>query len=214
MSELAQTEFEHALGLSAPPARGDASRLRSFVTLFSALRDDTDVPAEILQAGRVLLAELIAHDDWLPDAFAAPAPHRFQQYLLHCDSGQRFSVVSMVRGPGQSTPVHDHAVWGLVGVLRGAELAQRFTRGPGGGPWLPQGAPKRLVAGSIREVVPGFSDAHQVSNAHIDRVSVSIHVYGANIAAVERRSYDPTGRPKPFACGYANRLLPNFWGKP
>ncbi len=66
---------------------------------------------------------MIRHDDWLPAAYAAPDPARYRQYLLHCDSAERFSIVSFVWGPGQLTPIHDHTVWGLVGVLRGAEIS-------------------------------------------------------------------------------------------
>jgi predicted metal-dependent enzyme (double-stranded beta helix superfamily) len=212
MSDLAQTEFDRALGLSTRPARENAARLRSFVTRFAALREDTDVESEILQVGRILLADLIAHDDWLPEAFAAPGAQTYQPYLLHCDSAQRFAVVSYVWGPGQSTPVHDHTVWGLIGVLRGAHLRRRFTRDARGS-LIPE-SPERLAVGSIVDVSPSLGDIHQVSNAHIDRVSISIHVYGANMGALERHSYDETGRPQRFVSGYANRTLPNIWSKP
>ena len=47
------------------------------------------------------------------------------QYLLYCDPEERFSVVSFVWGPGQSTPTHDPSVWGLIGVLRGAGTESR-----------------------------------------------------------------------------------------
>ena len=70
--------------------------------------------------GGKLLAQLVSHDDWLPDEFAQPNPERYQQFLLYADPDDRFSVVSFVWGPGQATPIHDHTVWGLVGVLRGA----------------------------------------------------------------------------------------------
>jgi predicted metal-dependent enzyme (double-stranded beta helix superfamily) len=50
-----------------------------------------------------------------------------------------------------------------------------------------------------------------VANAFQDRVSISIHVYGGNIGAVERAIYDGEGRAKPFVSGYANERLPNFW---
>ena len=36
--------------------------------------------------------------------------------------------MSIVWGPGQSTPIHDHTVWGLIGMLRGAEYSQGFAR--------------------------------------------------------------------------------------
>jgi predicted metal-dependent enzyme (double-stranded beta helix superfamily) len=33
-----------------------------------------------------------------------------------------------VWGPGQTTPIHDHRVWGLIGMLRGSEYSQGFER--------------------------------------------------------------------------------------
>ena len=77
---------------------------------------------------------LVGTDDWLPDEYAKPHPDHYQQYLLHCDPLERFSVVSFVWGPGQKTPVHDHTVWGMIGMLRGAENCRRFTLGAPGQP--------------------------------------------------------------------------------
>ncbi|MBN9068367.1 MAG: cysteine dioxygenase, partial [Rhizobiales bacterium] len=82
--------------------------------------------ATILESGRQLLADLISTDDWLPHRFSEPGALQYRQYLLHCDPLGRFSVVSFVWGPGQSTPIHDHTTWGIVGVLRGAELSQGY----------------------------------------------------------------------------------------
>ncbi len=150
-----------------------------------------------------MLEALVAQDDWLPPALAEPGPERYRQYLLHRDPRARFSIVSFVWGPGQETPIHDHTVWGLVGVLRGAELSQRFEilqdRPP-----VPLGAPDRLAAGSVEAVSPTVGDVHQVSNAYADRVSISIHLYGADIGTVRRSSYPPEGGRRPFVSGYDN----------
>ena len=128
------------------PVAGNLARLRDFVGAFAALVDRAPEEAAILSEGGALLGRLIATDDWLPDDYAEPDPARYRQYLLHCDSRERFSVVSFVWGPGQSTPVHDHRVWGLVGVLRGAELVEGFRR-DGDGSLSSQGAAVRLDAG-------------------------------------------------------------------
>jgi predicted metal-dependent enzyme (double-stranded beta helix superfamily) len=155
------------------------------------------------------LRELIAHDDWLPDPFAQPDPERYQQFLLHADSRQRFSIVSFVWGPGQSTPVHDHTVWGLIGVLRGAEIAQAYRVQPDGA-LTEHGAPQRLERGTVDAVSPRIGDIHRVSNAFGDRTSISIHVYGGNIGAVTRSVYSGGAARKAFISGYSNALLPNI----
>ena len=190
----------------------DLSPLRAFVGAFAALVDEAADEAVILERGRPLLERLVARDDWLPDAYAQPDPARYTQYLLHCDSRERFSVVSFVWGPGQSTPVHDHRVWGLVGVLRGAELVEGFNRDAEGA-LRSNGGPELLPAGKVDAFEPSLGDIHRVANAHGDRVSISIHVYGANIGAVERATYDGAGQAKRFVSGYANAALPNIWDR-
>ncbi|WP_439594535.1 cysteine dioxygenase [Falsiroseomonas sp.] len=190
-------------------AESGPHRLRAFIAAMTRLVDAAEGDeARILAGGRPLLAGLVAVDDWLPEAYAQPDPVHYRQYLLHCDPLERFSLVSFVWGPGQRTPIHDHTVWGLIGVLRGAEEAELFT--PGGLPH-PTGR-ERLEAGMVDAVSPRIGDIHRVSNAYADRVSISIHVYGANIGAVSRHVFDAaTGAPKGFVSGYANETLPNPW---
>lgn len=183
------------------------ARLRRFVLDLAALLDREPDEATILQQGAALLGDLIAVDDWLPEAYAQPDPDRYRQYLLHCDSAERFSVVSFVWGPGQVTPVHDHTVWGLVGVLRGAELSQAYSVDGGVVP----GPTTRLEAGLVEALSPQGGDIHKVSNALPDRPSISIHVYGANIGAVRRSTFDPAGARKDFISGYSNTATPNLW---
>jgi 3-mercaptopropionate dioxygenase len=187
-------------------------RLRIFVQDMTALVERTPHEPAVLAEGERLLAALVGHDDWLPDEFAQPHPQYYQQYLLHCDPHERFSVVSFVWGPGQRTPIHDHTVWGLIGMLRGAESCQSYSRGRDGR--LIAGAATRLTPGTIAAVSPRIGDIHLVTNAYDDRPSISIHVYGANIGAVARHVYDgETGAPKDFVSGYASARLPNFWDR-
>ncbi|WLS80061.1 cysteine dioxygenase [Erwinia pyri] len=184
-------------------------RLREFIGSLATLLATEPPEAEILVRGSDLLKTLIQHDDWLPDEFARPAASRYQQYLLHADSNQHFTVVSFVWGPGQSTPVHDHRVWGLIGMLRGAEVSQSFRREAQS--LQPEGEPVRLDPGTVEAVSPQVGDIHRVSNAYSDRTSISIHVYGGNIGAVKRAVYTETGEEKPFISGYNNAFLPNIW---
>lgn len=189
----------------------DTTRLRGFVTAFADLLGATRDEGAILDSGRALLARLVATDDWLPDAFAQPHPDRYQQYLLHCDSRERFSIVSFVWGPGQSTPIHNHGVWGLIGMLRGVEKVESFHRAPDGG--LTAGDTEYLHEGEVDAVSPRIGDVHRVSNGRADAPSISIHVYGANIGAVERSTFAADGTPKRFISGYANSVIPNLWDR-
>lgn len=187
--------------------------LRRFVQQMTALvgRPGAD-ERTLLAEGRQLLAALIADDAWLPEGFAAARPDRYAQYLLHCDPLERFSVVSFVWGPGQRTPVHDHTVWGLVGVLRGAERCDEYTLAADGQP-QPTGGHHVMRPGDIEAVSPTVGDWHRVSSALDDGVSVSIHVYGANIGAVRRHRQDDAGAILDFVSGYDSAVLPNLWDR-
>jgi 3-mercaptopropionate dioxygenase len=185
------------------------ARLRGFVQAMTLLVESrgADEP-RLLDEGAKLLRDLVAHDDWLPEEFATPSPDSYRQYLLYCDPQERFSVVSFVWLPGHRTPIHDHTVWGLVGVMRGEELCEEYSAD------LKLSGTHPVRAGVVDRVSPRIGDIHVVSNATADCTAVSIHVYGANIGAVRRHTFDAgTGRPRDFVSGYHNSTVPNLWDR-
>ncbi|MSP76589.1 MAG: cysteine dioxygenase [Rhodospirillaceae bacterium] len=191
-------------------------RLRRFIgdmtSLVGGAWQDKDEAATI-EVGAKLLAELVKHDDWLPESMARCPPHGYAQNLLWCDPFERFSVVSFVWAPSACTPVHDHQMWGLVGMLRGSETSQRFTRDSVTGE-LTVGECSTLAPGDVEALLPVLGDIHQVTNALTDCGSISIHVYGGNIGAVRRHTFDATSsEPKLFVSGYTNREQPNLWDR-
>lgn len=192
------------------PRQDHMAPLRRFLAGMTRLVDRPGMAEPtLLHEGSGLLAALLETDDWLDDAYAMPHPEHYRQYLLYCDPLERFSVVSFVWGPGQRTPVHNHTVWGLIGMLRGAEQDCRFDPGEG---CLKPGETSRLEVGMVARVSKRDGDVHQVSNAYDDRVSISIHAYGGNIGRINRAVFDPeTGAAKPFVSAYANSALPNAW---
>lgn len=191
-------------------------RLRRFIgdmtSLVGGAWQDNDVAATV-DVGAKLLGELVSHDDWLPDSMAECPPHGYVQNLLWCDPFERFSVVSFVWAPNAKTPVHDHQVWGLVGMLRGSETSQGFARNAETGA-LSLGSCRTLAPGDVEILEPSVGDIHQVTNTLSDRGSISIHVYGGNIGAVRRYTFDPaTGTPSLFVSGYTNKTVPNLWDR-
>ncbi len=198
--------------MSELETRTNLRRLRDFVSAMTTMADSAPPGIRLMEAARPLLADLVAQDDWLPQACAVPHSQYYQQYLLHCDPTERFSLVSFCWGPGQKTPIHDHTVWGIVGMLRGAEISTRYARGEGGR-LTAAGSPTRLEPGGIETVAPEIGDIHQVENAFSDRVSISIHLYGGNIGAARRHVFDMAGREKPFISGYSSAQVPNLWDR-
>jgi predicted metal-dependent enzyme (double-stranded beta helix superfamily) len=187
-------------------------RFRRFVRDLTELANASPGEAELLDRVGPSLRDLVSVDDWLPPGFAEPDPVHYRQYLLYCDPLERFSIVSFVWGPGQRTPVHDHTVWGLIGILRGAEISQSYLTGAAG-ELKPQTA-LRLFPGQVTAVSPEIGDIHRVENALSDRPSISIHAYGGNIGAVARHLFVPEiGETRPFVSGYANTTLPNLWDR-
>ena len=178
--------------------------LEAFVSRVNECLDAGTNEDTLLLKVRAAMGELVAKDDWLADEFTRPHPEYYQQYLLHADPQDRFSVVSFVWGPGQRTPIHDHTVWGVIGMLRGAEVSQSYAMNEAGVP-CPLGDEINLRPGDVELVSPTIGDIHQVRNALSDEVSISIHAYGANIGKVERHVFPPEGgAPRRFVSGYSN----------
>ncbi len=178
-------------------------KFTQFVEGFEDLLKSVSSEQVILERGRTLLQSLIAEDNWLPESFAEVGAGSYRQYLLHLDAESRFSVVSFVWAPGQKTPVHNHTVWGLVGMLRGEEIAQGYVFAEDGS-LKPDGEPVLLKRGEIDAVSPSIGDVHSVENALVDKASISIHVYGADIGRVRRSSFQQDGTQKVFVSGYTN----------
>ena len=174
--------------------------VKSVVTLIESGVEESELHPKVGEAMKMLVKE----DDWLDPSVAVPHPQYYQQYLLYADPEDRFSVVSFVWGPGQKTPIHDHTVWGVIGMLRGAEIEQAYTVQDDGLP-IPSGNQTLLSPGNIGLVSPRIGDVHLVRNAHDDRVSISIHAYGANIGKVKRHVFPAEGGPaKEFISGYSD----------
>jgi predicted metal-dependent enzyme (double-stranded beta helix superfamily) len=116
-------------------------------------------------------------------------------------------VVSFVWPPGSTTPIHDHCTWGVIGVYQGqeSETPYRIVEGSIATGKVRVAALGRasMRPGEVSCVVPP-DDIHRVSN-NSDDVTVSIHVYGANIGKHARHVFDAeTGQVKHFVSGYDN----------
>ncbi len=180
-----------------------SEKLDMFVAQLNEILESSPAPDEsqLLPKAKHLLGELVKQDDWLEEKYTRPDANGYRQYCLYVCPKNRFSVVSFVWGPGQRTPVHDHTVWGVIGMLRGAEVSERYGVQEDGS-FKPEGK-ETLFPGMVDCVSPRIGDIHQVSNFYEDQVSISIHVYGADIGKVSRHVYDlKTGQTKTFVSGY------------
>ncbi len=182
----------------------NVARFRHFVeALTRQLRDSGNDESRLFEETKEAFADLMRHDDWLPREFSVSSEEWYQQYLLYCDPWERFSVVSFAWDASQSSPVSDLNVWGMFGVLRGVLTLQEYSQVPGAYAWAPDNT-VRLESGEVR-LLDRCGRIFEFSNALNDGVSLSVHIFGANIAKVKRHVYDPkTGNRKKFFSRYSN----------
>jgi predicted metal-dependent enzyme (double-stranded beta helix superfamily) len=139
------------------------------------------------------LRRLIAADGWLAPADRAPGDDAYRQHLLHVSPCRGLSVVALVWRPGQSTAIHDHVSWCVVGVHRGVEREDRYdVVETAGGPALRPAGSVLAPRGHVETLIPPAGDIHAVTAAGRE-IAISIHVYGADIerlgSSIHRR-YD------------------------
>ena len=141
------------------------------------------------------LRGLLAQDGWLAPEHREPDPDRYRQHLLYVSPERTVSIVALVWLPGQSTPIHDHVSWCVVGVYEGRE---RETRYRAAGRHLEEVGTVDALPGHVEVIDAATEDIHAVT-AVGDRPTISIHVYGADIerlgTSIYRRFDDWPVRP-------------------
>ena len=158
---------------------------------------DVDGLADAPHAIGDRLAPLLAADGWLAPEHREPHPDRYRQHLLYVTPDRRISIVALVWLPGQTTPIHDHVSWCVVGVYEGRE---RETRYRAVGRHLEEAGSIDAAAGHVEVIVPSSeADIHAVT-AVGETPTISIHIYGADIerrgSSIYRRFDDwPVLRP-------------------
>lgn len=94
-----------------------------------------------------------------------PARGYIENLLFYEDPDYGFVLNSLMKKPGESTPVHDHAhTWTLYGVLRGTEKVIRFKRTDDGS------SDERAELSQIgdNDVVPGYIDFVRPYEIHVE----------------------------------------------
>ncbi|MCD4526865.1 cysteine dioxygenase family protein [Nocardioides sp. cx-173] len=136
-----------------------------------------------------LRAALAAGID-LPPSVTKPGEEHYVMYPLHVDPAGRFSLASAVWNVGQGTPVHGHETWGVVGIHSGVEREVSFAKPAHDGDVPRREAEVDWTAGQVTVCCTTDDDVHQVFCGG-DEPCVGIHVYGADIGTLPRRSYQP-----------------------
>lgn len=160
------------------------------------------ITAEVATALHVALADGLA----LTEPATRASEERYVMYPLYVAPDESFCIASAVWNVGQSTPIHGHGVWGVVGIYSGAERELRFAfpdpKTPGPVQLLDE---EVFTPGEVTVCCTTDKDIHKVSAA-TDEPCIGIHIYGGNIGEIRRRKYEPdTGE-----IGY----FTSFWSEP
>lgn len=144
----------------------------------------------LTEAVRAELSAVLAAGFELPEDKTRPDPERYVMYPLHVAPDGSFSIASAVWNVGQGTPVHGHETWGVVGIYRGVEVETRYEKPAVADVPLAVEGTDQWGAGQVTVCCTTDDDVHQVRCGG-DQPVVGIHVYGADIGTLPRRSYDP-----------------------
>lgn len=135
-----------------------------------------------------LLGLLMAEGGWLPEVYCKPQPGAsYSQYPLHVDPQGAFCVTAVAFAPSIVTPVHNHTVWGVIGVYRGEEWERRYNRCDKVAQ-LTETDCQKFTMGEVSGFVAAGHDIHSIQTSQGG--SVSIHIYGADIVKIPRLNFD------------------------
>ena len=191
----------------------ESPRLRGFIEQVRDVQSREAEPTVVIEAIRPLFADLLADKGWLPAKYQEPSPDSgmgsgIGQWLLYRAGDGSLALSALVVPPGASTPVHDHLAWGLVGLFRGAQDEEVFTRRDDGADdaraVLEVAERRSLVPGDFYALLPE-TDIHRVTTTS-DVTSVSLHLLGIDNGCIWRHRFHPDEqRVEPFRSGYVNQ---------
>jgi 3-mercaptopropionate dioxygenase len=112
-------------------------------------------------------------------------PDRPAGHLLHVEPDGAFSILGVVWRPGQTTRIHDHITWCVVGVLQGVEHEDLYDNA------LNVIGENENHPGEVTGCAPP-GDIHRIRNTGTEP-AISLHIYGTDVTRVGssvRRYYD------------------------
>jgi predicted metal-dependent enzyme (double-stranded beta helix superfamily) len=113
------------------------------------------------------------------------------------------SLISMVLGPGDQTPIHDHLTWGVVGIYEGLQREKRYVLRSGE---LCETSDASRRPGAVTTINPPDDDIHFVRSESASG-AISVFFMGSNLGCRPRHVYDG-GSEEIGISGYANVPCP------
>ena len=162
-----------------------------------------------MEKAKPLLEQLVKDEGLKAHSATWPSTEGYKNLLLYVDPDHHFAINAVVRAPGRTGSVHDHAdAWVLYGVLDGSESLERYERVDDRS--RPGYAEVRLASvttgtqGKVDLVAPGAIHAEQggptrsvaiiVRSQRLGQGTVLQHTYDPKAKTVIER-YGPTQVP-------------------
>lgn len=146
-------------------------------------------PSKIVPALVDNLRGLLANVGQLPPSLLETCESGYVRRELYRSRAHGYRIFAITWGPGQASPIHDHAdVWGVEAVLRGELEVVDFRsvrEYEALNELLPSGQ-HRLTPGDVISLLPPH-DLHACRNVGTRDAAVSLHIYGRHLERV--RSY-------------------------
>jgi predicted metal-dependent enzyme (double-stranded beta helix superfamily) len=142
---------------------------------------DVDAIVESVKGHLVRAAE--RNGELLPRSFYSPRDDCYARRLLHRSPDGGYTVVVMTWGPGQGTPLHDHAgMWCVECVVKGELHVTQFDLSEQGGDRYRFERQEKIhaVVGDAGCLIPPH-EYHVLTNALPDEVTLTVHVYGGEM---------------------------------
>ena len=127
------------------------------------------------------IGESVAQPDWLTAEQCRPSHDHYTRHVLYGDPNGRYTIVVIVWGARQRSPIHAHHTWCGVGVYRGKINEAQYRENADGGPPVLSSIAVR-GAGTLSFDQPNDS-IHRIANNETD-AAVSIHIYGVDRARI------------------------------
>ena len=137
----------------------------------------SDNPSALAAQASVALVDLLAHPEAIGDEHRVSSDDDYLQHVVHVHPDGRYSLVALVWKPGQTTPIHDHRCWCVVGVMEGEEEERRYRLVEHDGEAvLVLTGTERHGRGAVSSLVPPDENIHLVSNSSVEADAVAARV--------------------------------------
>jgi predicted metal-dependent enzyme (double-stranded beta helix superfamily) len=150
-----------------------------------------------MERTKPLLERLVMDEGLKAHSARWPSTEGYKNLLLHVDPQHHFAINAVVRTPGRSGGVHDHAdAWVLYGVLDGTESLERYERIDDG----TRTGFAELRLASVTTGTPGKVDLVPPHAIHAEQggptrsVAIIVRSQRLGEGTILQRAYDPKAK--------------------